>query len=235
MTLLLPPLAFLMGKSPMELFADGGPIMWPILIVSFLTVTVVVERTLFIFRENRTREPEVVEKIFDYVEAGNTDAAVALGQKSKDYIARILVDALTHREHSLANAFMRSANRELTRLQQGLPVLDTCITAAPLLGLLGTVTGMMATFGALGQGDIGASAGAITGGVGEALIATACGLVIAILGLFPYNVLTARVENAKHEISDASNALEVIIKKAAVCQDCPSTTVRFTPPAKPRA
>lgn len=236
MTLPFLPLAFLMGKTPMELFADGGPIMWPILVVSLIAVTVVVERTIFIFRENSTRQPEVVEKMLDHVEAGDTDAAVALGQKSPDYIARILVSALTHREHSLANAFMRSANRELSRLQQGLPVLDTCITASPLLGLLGTVTGMMATFGALGSGDIGASAGAITGGVGEALIATAFGLVIAILGLFPYNVLTARVEHAKHEISDASNALEVIIKKAAVCQDCPSTAaVRFTPPAKPRA
>jgi biopolymer transport protein ExbB len=231
-----PLFAFLMGQSPMELFTHGGPIMWPILIVSFLAVTVVVERTIFLFRESSTRQPEVVEKIFDCVEAGDTAGAVAIGQKSPDYIARILVSALTHREHSLSNAFMRAANLELTRLQQGLPVLDTCITAAPLLGLLGTVTGMMATFGALGQGDIGASAGAITGGVGEALIATAAGLVIAILGLFPYNILTARVENAKHEISDASNALEVIIKKAAVCQDCPSTTaVRFTPPAKPRA
>jgi biopolymer transport protein ExbB len=219
----------------MELFTHGGPIMWPILIVSFLAVTVVVERTLFLFRENATRQPEVVEKILDHVEAGDTASAVALGQKSPDYIARILVHALTHREHSLANAFMRAANKELTRLQQGLPVLDTCITAAPLLGLLGTVTGMMATFGALGDGDIGASAGAITGGVGEALIATAAGLVIAIIGLFPFNVLTARVEHAKHEISDASNALEVIIKKAAVCQDCPSTSVRPTAPAAPRA
>lgn len=215
MTLTLPPLAFLMGLSPMELFTHGGPIMWPILIVSFLAVTVVVERSIFLFRESRTREPDVVEKMLDHVEAGDTESAVSLGKKSPDYVARILVHALTHREHSLANAFMRAANRELTRLQQGLPVLDTCITAAPLLGLLGTVTGMMATFGALGEGDIGASAGAITGGVGEALIATAAGLVIAIIGLFPYNVLNARVESAKHEISDASNALEVIIKKSS--------------------
>jgi biopolymer transport protein ExbB len=199
----------------MELFTHGGPIMWPILIVSFLAVTVVVERSIFLFRESRTREPDVVEKMLDHVEAGDTESAVSLGKKSPDYVARILVHALTHREHSLANAFMRAANRELTRLQQGLPVLDTCITAAPLLGLLGTVTGMMATFGALGEGDIGASAGAITGGVGEALIATAAGLVIAIIGLFPYNVLNARVESAKHEISDASNALEVIIKKSS--------------------
>jgi biopolymer transport protein ExbB len=208
-------LAFLMGKSPMELFSSGGPIMWPILIVSFLAVTVVVERTIFLFREHSTREPEVVEKMLDYVESRDTESAVTLGKKSPDYVARILVYALTHKEHSLPNAFMRAANRELARFQQGMPWLDTCITAAPLLGLLGTVTGMMNTFGALGSGDIAASASKITGGVGEALIATACGLVIAIIGLFPYNILNARVEAVRRDISDASNALEVIIQKAA--------------------
>ncbi len=229
--------AFLMGQSPMELFASGGPIMWPILIVSFLAVTVVVERTIFLFRESSTREPEVVEKMFEYVERHDTERAVALGKKSPDYVARILVYALTHREHSLPNAFMRAANRELARFQQGMAWLDTCITAAPLLGLLGTVTGMMSTFGALGGGDIAASTSKITGGVGEALIATMCGLVIAILGLFPYNVLNARIEAAKHDISDASNALEVIIKKAAAtCQDCPASLPRPSPAApSPRA
>lgn len=207
------PVAFLMGQSPLELFTHGGPIMWPILIVSFLAVTVVVERTIFLIRESKSREPAVVEKVLDLVESRDVEGAIELSKKSPDFVARILNYALTHKEHSLANAFIRAANKELQRLQQGLAVLDTCITAAPLLGLLGTVTGMMSTFGALGEGDIGASAGKITGGVGEALIATACGLIVAIIGLFPYNILNARIEAAKHDISDASNALEVIIKK----------------------
>jgi len=209
----LPPLAFLMGQSPMELFIHGGPIMWPILVVSFLALTVVVERVIFLFKEKSTREVEVVEKMLEHVENNQVESALAVGKKSSDYVARILVYALTHKEHSLANAFMRAANKELTRFQQGMATLDTCITAAPLLGLLGTVTGMMATFEVLGTGDITASTGQITGGVGEALIATACGLVIAILGLFPYNILNAHIEGAKHDIADASHALEVIIKK----------------------
>lgn len=209
------PVAFLMGQSPMELFTHGGPIMWPIIVVSFIAVTVVVERTLFLLRENARRDPAAVETMLDRVEKRDVEEAVTLGRKSADYVARILTYALTHREHSLNNAFMRAANQELTRFQQGIAVLDTCITAAPLLGLLGTVTGMMATFGALGEGDIGASAGKITGGVGEALIATACGLVIAIIGLFPYNILNARIEQARHDISDAHNALELLVKKSA--------------------
>lgn len=208
------PLAFLMNQTPMELFKHGGPIMWPILLVSFLLITVAVERIIFIIREATRRQPEVVEKMLEKVEGRDVDAAVEMGKKSQDYVARILVYALTHKEHSLGNAFTRAANQELQRFAQGLPTLDTCITAAPLLGLLGTVTGMMNTFGALSGGDIASAAGQITGGVAEALIATACGLAIAITGLLPYNYLNARLEEARHEVEDASNSLEIIINKS---------------------
>lgn len=215
------PLAILLTNpdgSPMtmmELFHAGKWIMWPILVVSFLLVTVAIERVLFIVRENRRREPELVDKMLEKVEANDIEGAVELGKKSQDYVARIVVYALTHKEHSLGNAFTRAANQELQRFGQGLPTLDTCITAAPLLGLLGTVTGMMGTFGALGEGggDIASAAGKITGGVAEALIATACGLLIAIMGLLPFNYLNARTEEARHDIEDASNSLEIIINK----------------------
>jgi biopolymer transport protein ExbB len=216
------PLAILLTNpdgSPMtsmELFKHGGPIMWPILVVSFLLITVAIERVLFIVRENRRREPELVDKMLEKVESNDIEGAVELGKKSQDYVARILVYAITHKEHSLANAFTRAASQEMQRFSQGLPTLDTCITAAPLLGLLGTVTGMMGTFAALnsGSGDIGSAATKITGGVAEALIATMCGLAIAIMGLLPFNYLNARSEEARHDIEDASNSLEIIINKA---------------------
>lgn len=217
------PLALLLTNpdgSPMnmmELFHAGRGIMWPLLLVSFLMITVAVERVIFIIRENSHREPELVDKILERVEANDVNGAIELGKKSDDFVARILVYALSHKEHSLGNAFTRAANQEMQRYSQGLPTLDTCITSAPLLGLLGTVTGMMATFAALntGSGDISASTGAITGGVAEALIATMCGLAIAIVGLLPFNYMNARVEEARHEVEDASNSLEIIINKSA--------------------
>lgn len=218
------PLAFLLTNtdgSPMtamELFKHGGPIMWPIILVSFMMFTVAIERMIFTIRENGRRQPDVVNKMLEKVEANDIEGALELGNKSQDYVARILVYAISHKEHSLGNAFTRAASQEMQRFSQGLPTLDTCITAAPLLGLLGTVTGMMATFAALnsGSGDIGASTGAITGGVAEALIATMCGIAIAVVGLLPFNILNARVEEARHEIEDASNSLEIIINKSSV-------------------
>jgi biopolymer transport protein ExbB len=217
------PLALLLTNpdgSPMnmmELFHAGKGIMWPILLVSFLMITVAVERVIFIIRENGRRQPELVDKMLERVEVNDINGAVELGKKSEDFVARILVYALSHKEHSLANAFTRAANQEMQRFSQGLPTLDTCITAAPLLGLLGTVTGMMGTFAALntGSGDVSSSTGAIVGGVAEALIATMCGIAIAVVGLLPFNYMNARVEEARHEVEDASNSLEIIINKSA--------------------
>ena len=206
------PVAFIMGQTPMELFIHGGPIMWPILITSFIGITVAVERIVFLVREAISREPEIVEKMYDRVDANDPEGAIALGKKSRDVVAKIITYALSHREQ-MNIAFVRAANNELKRYQQGGAVLDTVITAAPLLGLLGTVTGMMGTFGALGTGDIGAAAAKITGGVAEALIATMCGLAIAIMGLVPYNILNAKIEQTKHDISDASNALALLTDK----------------------
>ena len=214
------PIAFLLKNedgsdmSPLDLFAHGKELMWPILLLSFIAITVVVERLLFILRENANREPEVVEKMLESVERRDIDGALALGKKSKDFIARILVYTLTNKEYSLSNAFIRASSQELARFSQGMATLDTAITAAPLLGLLGTVTGMMRTFGALGGGNISAAAGTITGGVAEALIATACGLLIAVTSLLPYNYLNARAERAKQEVADASHALEILLKKS---------------------
>jgi biopolymer transport protein ExbB len=178
-------------------------------------MTVVIERVIFTIRESANRDRDSVEKLLERVEAGDFEGAINIGKKSKDFLARILVYSLTHRDTSMANAFARASNQEMQRYNQGMPTLDTIVTAAPYVGLLGTVTGMMATFAALGEGgDIGANAGAITGGVGEALIATACGLAIAIFGLFPFNYMNAKIAQAKHDISDASNALELIMSKS---------------------
>jgi len=117
--------------------------MWPILLISLLGITVIVERMLFIIKENGRREPEVVEKMLECVEKGDVAGALALGKKSNDSVARILVYSLNNKQYSLGNAFVRASGQELSRYSQGMATLDTVITSAPLLGLLGTVTGMM--------------------------------------------------------------------------------------------
>ena len=193
-------------------FQKGGPIMWPLLITSLVSLTVVIERVLFIIGERAKRRPDQVEKILTLAEKGDIGAAIQAGEGSQDFVVRTLVYGLKNREKSFINALFRAANQELQRFNQGLSVLDTVITLAPLLGLLGTVTGMIHAFGLLGTKELEAPS-VITGGIAEALIATAFGLAIAIIALIPFNYLNSRLEEARHELEDASTHLELSLGK----------------------
>ena len=195
-----------------SIFYKGGLVMWPLLFASVVSLTVVFERIIFIVRERRSRKPKVIENILTSVERGNISEAIKQGESCPDFVARTLVYGLMHREKAFSNALLQAANQELRRFSQGLTVLDTTITLAPLLGLLGTVTGMIHAFGLLGAKEL-ESPTVITGGISEALIATAFGLGIAILALIPFNYLNARLEDARHEIEDASTHLEILLRK----------------------
>jgi biopolymer transport protein ExbB len=195
-------------------FKKGGPIMWPLLLASIIAVTVIIERLWFLARERRLRDPEAVDGIFAAVERGAIEDAIKIGKNSQDFVARTLTYALMHREKSLQNALLRAAGQELHRFTRAIPLLDTMVTLAPLLGLLGTVTGMMSSFGMLGGAELGAPA-AITGGIAEALIATCYGLGIACACLLPMNYLHTQADNARHELEDASALLELCVKTAA--------------------
>jgi len=193
-----------------EFMQRGGVIMWPLLATSVVALSVVIDRLVFSVRGWMERRPDVVEQIFTKVEHGEVEDAIRVGHGSEDFVARTLVYGLQHREQSFANALLHAANTELKRFNQGLPVLDTIVTLAPLLGLLGTVTGMIRAFGLLGGKELEAPA-VITGGIAEALLATAFGLTIAIMALIPLNYLNARLEEARHELEDASTRLELLL------------------------
>ncbi len=193
-------------------FQEGGPVMWPILATSMVALATVIERLLFVAREARRRKPEVVERIFSCVESGQIEEAIQAGKDCKDFLVKILVYGLRERKKSFSNALSRAASQELKRFNQGLSTLDTIITLAPLLGLLGTVTGMIHAFGLLGQRELDAPV-AITGGIAQALIATACGLGIAIISLIPFNYFNTLLEETRHEIEDTSTRLELLLVK----------------------
>jgi biopolymer transport protein ExbB len=195
-----------------QIFLKGGPVMWPLLVTSIIAISVVMERLFFVIRESARRDPDAVERIFSEVEAGKDERAAIFSRESHDYVARVLAYALAHREQSPTNALLRAASRELNRFNRGLSVLDTVITLAPLLGLLGTVTGMIRAFSLLGGQELGAPT-AITGGIAEALIATAFGLLIAIIALLPFNFLNAKMEEARHEIEDAASRMDALLKQ----------------------
>ena len=189
--------------------------MWPLLACSLAALGVAIERVLFLIAESIRRQPSVVDAMLDAVEQQEPDKALELGNECSDFVARTLCAALSHRrEKSVSSALLRAAERELARYDRGLSTLDTIITLAPLLGLLGTVTGMMGSFNMLGGSELG-SPTAITGGIAEALIATAFGLGVAITALIPFNYLNARLEQARREIQDAAAHVEIHLENAS--------------------
>jgi|WetSurMetagenome_2_1015567.scaffolds.fasta_scaffold05683_5 biopolymer transport protein ExbB len=206
-------LAALVQKTNIiHIFLKGGPIMWPLLVAAILALGTVLERFLFLSVERLRRNPGAMEAFFAAVAKGDYGRALEIGKKTKFYVLRPLCYALEHKDVSVSNALIYAQAKELKRFDRGLAILDTIITLAPLLGLLGTVTGMMGSFSLI-SGNLGAP-GEITGGIAEALIATACGLGIAITSLIPFNALNAKVEQARHELGSAATQLELLLQPA---------------------
>ncbi len=193
-------------------FQRGGPMMWPILIVAMAAVAVVGERVVWWIRENRKRDPARLEAIFAALEQGDFAAAARDSKDSEDPLIRMIWHGLNHVNSSLRGALTVAAGGEIKRAGRFLVLMDTCITVAPLLGLLGTVTGIMSTFGSIGKNEFGVEA--VSGGIGEALIATACGLGIAIFCLLPFNYLTERLTKLQFDLETAATHVEVLVDKA---------------------
>jgi biopolymer transport protein ExbB len=190
-----------------SIIIQGGPVMVPLLACSIISLAVVIERMIF-WRTAQSRGP--VEELLQLVERREFSKATELGGKLDLPAARVLSAGLAHRNPSLTKALEVAAQAEIPVLKKRLTILDTIITLAPLLGLLGTITGMISSFGIMSETGLG-QPHAVTGGVAEALIATAAGLLIAILTLIPYNYFSNRAERELEEIEYYGSRLELLL------------------------
>jgi biopolymer transport protein ExbB len=198
-------------------FRKGGPIMWPILIVSIIGLTVVIERVFWWTGRWFRRDPKRIEKVFTAIENGDIAEASRLSRGSRDPVLRMMWNGLNHQHASLQGALQVAAGIEIKRAGRFLVVMDTLVTLAPLLGLLGTITGLIRSFSFLGNEELAVQA--VTGGIAEALIATACGLGIAIFALVPFNFFTSRVSNLEFELQTAATNLEVMLGAQTAARD----------------
>ena len=203
----------MLANVVIDYFLKGGPIMYPILIVAIVAVCVVGERTFWWLRLNLRRDPETLEKVLAAMENGDFKAASGLAKDSEDPVVRMVWHGLNHYHHSsLQGALQVAAGIELQKAGRFLTVMDTLVTLAPLLGLLGTVTGLMKSFQAIGGEELAVKT--ITGGIGEALIATMCGLAIAIIALIPFNFFTGKTARLQFELETAATNVEVMVNAA---------------------
>jgi biopolymer transport protein ExbB len=196
----------------LEFFLKGGPLMWPLLGCSIVAMTVIIERAIFWIKEARSRDTKIMHRVLHLVEHGLYEEAKTAGEKSKDYLIRIFLLSIPHQHLSLEGALEMSALKEINRMKQYLPVLDTIITVSPLLGILGTVAGIFSSFNVLGQSAI-LSPDTVARGIAEAIITTIAGLGIAIPTLIAYNYFCSKVEKAATEIEAALSNFKIIYQK----------------------
>ena len=185
--------------------------MIPLLACSLVSLALTIERIIFWTKLNSKK---VLPEMLTLTESGEFEQALKLANTSQQPIARVLAAGLAHRNPSPAKAMEAAAQAEIPLLKRRLGILDTIVTLAPLLGLLGTVVGMIGSFDVMSGTGMG-QPHAITGGVAEALIATATGLLIAILTLISYNYFTARAEREMDQMEHFSSSLELVLHQHA--------------------
>ena len=192
-----------------EMIVKGGIMMIPLILCSVISVAVITERAIFWLRQRKGIMPA---QLIQMAQDGKFDEILKQGEANNSYIGRVILSGIWHHNASPTLAMETSAIQEITSMKRYLSAMDTIITLAPLLGLLGTIVGMIRSFDIMSIAGIG-QPHAVTGGVAEALIATAFGLTVAIVALVPYNYFLSKVEKAAEEMEQYATRLELILVK----------------------
>lgn len=199
--------------SPIEVFDAGGVVMWPLLLFLICIIAVVIERSLFWYRVKR-KERQIVKDILQIYRI-NPPAVFARLKQSIDLpISRIFLEAL-ELENASQNQFrlaLESASQaELPLLKRFNTVFETVVAIAPLLGLLGTILGLIRSFASLDIGGLnGRNTGQITGGISEALVSTAAGMIVAIVALLFANLFRGFYRRELALIQEYGGQLEIL-------------------------
>ena len=197
-----------------EIVRAGGPLMWPIILCSIIAAAIVLER-LWTLQDKRVLPPELSQQVWKLIEANQVNDKVITALEQNSPLGKVLAAGLAnrHRPREILMERLEDTGRHVVyELERFLNTLGTIAGIAPLLGLLGTVTGIIRSFNAIQAGGMG-DPRALSGGIAEALIATVAGLCVAIPSLIAYRYLRGRVdgiviEMEKHaiRIADAVEA-----------------------------
>ncbi|MEH1944096.1 MAG: MotA/TolQ/ExbB proton channel family protein [Nostoc sp.] len=200
-----------------NLFAAGGVVMWPLLAFSVLGVALIVERIRFWVRINK-RQSRVVRDVLNLYRLDNVVGAMDKLQKNADLpLARIFLAALELEEpnpEEFRLALESESQAEIPVLKRFQNMFETIISLAPLLGLLGTVLGLIASFASLNLGDVGGSkTTGVTSGISEALVSTASGLIVAIFILMFANTFRGLYQRQIALIQEYGGQLELLYRR----------------------
>ena len=187
-------------------FHKGGLVMWPLLFCSIAVIAIAIERFLF-YKTEDSGQP-FAAKYCELLRADEREEAFQLAEATNGECAKIVADAAKITDgREQQKAFLESqAGIFIAKLKNKLDYLAIIVTMSPLLGLLGTIVGMISAFSIFNLES--GQATAITGGVGEALIATAFGLCVAILSLVVHSYYTQRIDNVVTDMEQCFSLVE---------------------------
>lgn len=196
----------------LEFFLKGGPLMWPILLCSVISAAIVLER-LYKFHQVRIKVPNISSRVKNLLKEEKATEAIKLCESINDPVAHILAIGIRIRKRSIEEQekmISRAGSKIIRQLEKNLRGLAIIGNIAPLLGLLGTVTGMIKAFMKIQDLDGRVDASILAGGIWEALITTAAGLAIAIPTLVAYHYFEGKVDNIGVRMKDeAMDFLEI--------------------------
>ena len=202
----------MLSNIVVQTFLHGGWVMWPILATFFLALCVVLDRAVWWLRFRATLQTAKQEQARVAIGSGDFASAWDLGKNTTDPFLANLNEGMTHAHTSMLAAMQLHATHLIEKSEARMWVISTLITLAPLLGLFGTVVGIMGSFSFVGDEQLAATK--VSGGIAEALIATACGIAIAILCLLPYNFFRKRVAVLRGSLERWINHTELLVKSA---------------------
>ena len=200
-----------MSLAFIEILMAGGWMMLPIILCSLVAVALTLERGWYFYQLPATVN---ADQMITLVSQGNFADALSLNERTPHPVLRVLASGILARDVAPEKAMEATGMAEVSRMKRGLPALDTIITLSPLLGLLGTIIGMIDSFGIMAIQGIG-QPHAVTGGVAEALICTAAGIFVAVMALVPYNYFLARTERLVEQIEHYATRNESALEQTA--------------------
>lgn len=204
----------------LTLIERGGVwVMIPLIGCSMVALAFVIERSVFWGRLWGRRSRDLVERFLALADNDEFDEAARVAHGSADPVVRVLHCGLVHRNYDVTSALEMAAAAELRRAERFLAILDTIITLSPLLGILGTVIGIIQSFDVLSLSATVEDPQAVTAGIAQALITTATGLTIAIAALIPHNWFRALADGLRHEMEEAGTRLEIVFRRRAESKD----------------
>ncbi|MFW6025152.1 MAG: MotA/TolQ/ExbB proton channel family protein [Candidatus Woesearchaeota archaeon] len=186
-----------------DLIVFGGPTAFPLLIASIVSLAVVIEKFIF-FKKNKEKSFYLLREVERYLENGDVMGALNELKGKKGANVKLLITALSHYNedpHRVREVLQAVGEDEIKKMEKHLAVLDVIAMIAPLLGLLGTVLGIIGSFNILGSVVGAGDPSQISAGIAAALISTAFGLIVAIPSAIFYSYFSNKVEKRAHEMS----------------------------------